>query len=227
MEGEACHLHEKCPDLAENRILRVGEGGRDEHAVILQNPADLGKGLLRLRHNVQCVGHDHHVEGLVCIGQAEHILHRKVQLCRAVIPLRLCDHLRRDVCRLDVRRRVHDLLCDQPRAGCQLQHRFGFHRRPDQLIHLFIRRPILSHKAVVTTGISVPKILSFFHSRCPYHFFVSLPPCTSQKGFKVPLDFPVRASVPPLPGVFQQGGTCRAKRLAPCPMHPPGNTGAP
>ena len=32
---------------------------------------------------------------------------------------------------------------------------------------------------------------------------------------------PVRASVPPLPGVFQQGGTRRAKRPAPCPMHAP------
>ena len=71
------------------------------------------------------------------------------------------------------------------------------------------------------TGIFIPEGLSFFHSRCPYHFFVSLPPCTSQKGFKVPLDFPVRESVPPLPGVFQQGGTRRAKRLTPCPMHTP------
>ena len=37
----------------------------------------------------------------------------------------------------------------------------------------------------------------------------------------MPLDFPVRASVPPLSGVFQQGGTRRAKRPAPCPMHAP------
>ena len=124
--------------------------------------------------------------------QAEHILHGKVQLCRAVIPLCLCDHLRRDVCRLDVRRRVYDVFCDQSRAGCQLQHRFCFHHRPDQLIHLVIRRPILSHKAVVPTGISVPEILSFFHSRCPYLFFVSLPPCVSQQDFTAPLNLPMR-----------------------------------
>ena len=82
-------------------------------------------------------------------------------------------------------------------------------------------RPIPSHKAVVPIGISVPEGLSFFHSRCPYLFFVSLPPCASQKGFKVPLDFPVRASVSPLPGVFQQYIARRAKRLAPCSMHAP------
>ena len=31
----------------------------------------------------------------------------------------------------------------------------------------------------------------------------------------------MRASVPPLPGVFQQGGTRRTKRLTPCPMYAP------
>ena len=52
---------------------------------------------------------------------------------------------------------------DQPRAGGQLQHCFCFHDRPNQLIHLVIRRPILSHEAVVPTGISVPEILVFSH----------------------------------------------------------------
>ena len=140
---------------------------------------------------------DKHVEGLILIGQAEHILHRKVQLCRLIIPLCLSDHLRRGVRRLDVRRRVYDVLCDQPRAACQLQHCFGFHHRPDQRIHLLIRRPILSHKAVVPTGISVPEILSFFHSRCPYLFFVSLPPCVSQQDFTAPLNLPLRPQSAP------------------------------
>ena len=96
-----------------------------------------------------------------------------------------------------------------------------FRSRPDQHIHLVIRRPILSHKAVVATGIPVPKILSFFHSRCPYLFFVSLPPCTSWQRLTTPLNFPMRAAVPPLSGVFQQGGTRRAKRPVPWPMHAP------
>ena len=71
-----------------------------------------------------------------------------------------------------MRRRIHDVLCDQSRTGGKLQHRLGFHDRPDQRVHLLIRRPILSHKAVVTTGIFVPEGLSFFHSRCPYLFFI-------------------------------------------------------
>ena len=177
----------------------MGKGRRNEHAVILQNPADLGKGFLRLRHDVQRVGHDHHVEGLVRIRQAEHILHRKVQLRRLITPLCFKNHLRRCVRGLDMRRRIHDVLCDQPRAACQLQHRLGFHHRLDQLIHLFVCRPILSHKAVVPTGISVPEGLSFTHG------------CLS----------PHAGIFPPLPGVFQQGGTRRTKRLAPCPMHTP------
>ena len=49
-----------------------------------------------------------------------------------------------------------------------LQHRFPFHDRPDQLIHLLIRRPILSHKAVVPIGIFVPEVLVFLHR---YHSF--------------------------------------------------------
>ena len=146
----------------------MGKGGCDEHTVVLQHPADLGKGLLRLRHDMQCVGHDHHIKGLVRIGQAEHILHGEVQLGRAGISLCLGDHLRRGVRRLDVRRRVYDVFCDQSRAGRQLQHRLGFYNRPDQLIHLVIRRPILSHKAVVTSGIFVPEILVSLHR---YHSF--------------------------------------------------------
>ena len=117
---------------------------------------------------MQRVGHDHYIKGLVRIGQAEHILHGEVQLGRAVIPLRLGDHLRRGVRRLDVCRRVHDVFCNQSRAGRQLQHRFMPHNWPDQLIHLVIRRPILSHKAVVPTGIFVPEVLVFLHR---YHSF--------------------------------------------------------
>ena len=104
------------------------------------------QGFFRLRHDMQRVGHDHYIKGLVRIGQAEHILHGEVQLGRAVIPLRLGDHLRRGVRRLDVRRRVYDVFCDQSRAGRQLQHRFMPHNWPDQLIHLVIRRPILRIK---------------------------------------------------------------------------------
>ena len=142
----------------------MGEGRRDEHSVILQHPADLGKGLLRLRHDVQRVGHDHYIKGLIRIGQAEHILHGKVQLRRSVVPFCLGNHLRGGIRRLDVCRRVYDVFCDQSRAGSKLQHSFGFYNRPEQRIHLLIRRPILSHKAVVPSGIFVPEGLVFSHS---------------------------------------------------------------
>ena len=89
-------------------------------------------------------------------------------MAEAVIPLRLGDHLRRGVRRLDVCRRVYDVFCDQSRSGSKLQYSFMPHDRPDQLIHLVIRRPILSHKAVVPTGIFVPEVLVFLHR---YHSF--------------------------------------------------------
>ena len=59
----------------------MGECRRNEHAVILQHPANFNKGFLRLRYDVQRVGHDRHIEGLIRIRQVEHILHGKVQLC--------------------------------------------------------------------------------------------------------------------------------------------------
>ena len=168
VEREACQLHEKGFDLAGKRVPCVGKGRRNQHTIIFQYPLDFLQGFLRLRHDMQCVGHDHRVEGLVRIRQAEHILHRKVQLRRSVVPLCLGDHLRGGVRRLDVRRRVYDVPCDQSRAGSKLQHRLVPHDRPDQLIHLVIRRPILSHKAVVTSGIFIPEILVFLHR---YHSF--------------------------------------------------------
>lgn len=146
----------------------MGEGRRDERAVVFQYPFYLLQGFFRLRHDMQRVGHDHHIKGLVRIGQAEHILHGKVQLRRVIVPFRFCDHFCGGVRRLDVRRRVYDVFCDQPRAGGQLQPRLVPHDWLDQLIHLVIRRPILSHKAVVTSGIFVPEILVFLHR---YHSF--------------------------------------------------------
>ena len=53
----------------------------------------------------------------------------------------------------------------------------------------------------------------------PLSLLYFLPHCASRKGFKVPLNFPVQASVPPLSGVFQQCIARRTKRLTPCPMH--------
>ena len=135
--------------------------------VVLQYPPYFLQGLFRMRHYVKRVGRDHHFEGLLCIGQAEHILYGKVQLCGLIVPPCFKDHLCRGVRSLDMRRRIHDALCDKPRAGGNLQHGFCFHHRPDQPIHLLIRRPVLSHEAVVPTGILVPEALAFVHGYRP------------------------------------------------------------
>ena len=112
----------------------MGKGGRNQHAVVLQHPANLGEGLLRLRHDVQGVGHDDHVKAAVGVGEAEHILHGEMQLGGAVVPLRLRDHLRRCVRGLDMGGAVHDVFGDQSRAGGQLQHGSVPHHRPQKLI---------------------------------------------------------------------------------------------
>ena len=48
-------LLKKCPNHAGKRVSGMGEGRRNQHAVILQNPLDFLQGFLRLRHDVQCV----------------------------------------------------------------------------------------------------------------------------------------------------------------------------
>ena len=78
--------------------------------------------------------------------------------------------------------------------------------KPNPLKINQINRYEVTHTSVT----SLPLSLLYFFPHCAY-----------RKGFKVPLNFPVRASVPPLSGVFQQSIARRAKRLTPCPMHAP------
>ena len=78
--------------------------------------------------------------------------------------------------------------------------------KPNPLKINQINRYEVTHTSVT----SLPLSLLYFFPHCAY-----------RKGFKVPLNFPVQASVPPLSGVFQQCIACRTKRLAPCPMHTP------
>ena len=112
----------------------MGKGGRHQHAVVLQHPADLGEGLLRLRNDMQVVGHDDHLKAAVGVGQVKHVLHGEMQLGGSVVPLRLRDHLRRCVRGLDMSGAVYDVFGDQSRAGGQLQHGSVPHHRPQQLI---------------------------------------------------------------------------------------------
>lgn len=112
----------------------MGKGGRNQHAVVLQHPANFGESLLRLRHNMQGIGYDYHVKAFVGIGEVKHILHRKVQLRRLIIPPRFCDHLRRCIRGLDMIGAAHDIFGNRSRAGGQLQHRFVPHHRAQQLV---------------------------------------------------------------------------------------------
>ena len=104
----------KALTLPENEFPAWVKVGAMSVPSVFQYPFYLLQGFFRLRHDMQRVGHDHYIKGLVRIGQAEHILHGEVQLGRAVIPLRLGDHLRRGVRRLDVCRRVHDVFAINP-----------------------------------------------------------------------------------------------------------------
>ena len=112
----------------------MGKGGRHQHAVVLQHPADLGEGLLRLRNDMQGVGHDDHLKAAVGVGQVKHVLHGEMQFGGAVALLRLRDHLWRCIRSLDVGSSVYDVFGDQPCAGGQLQHLLMPHHRAQQLI---------------------------------------------------------------------------------------------
>ena len=164
MQRETRQLHEKRSDRAEKIVFRMGEGGGCQHAVVLQHPPDLPQRHLRLGNDVQRVGYDHHVKGLIRVGQVEHILHGDVQLCRVVLPLRLRDHLLGGVRRLDVLRRADDVLGDQPCARGQLQYRLVPHHRAEQVVHLRVSPTVLVHEAVVDRRVPVPEIPVFFHT---------------------------------------------------------------
>jgi len=163
VERKACQIHEKGFDLAGKWVFCVRKGRRNQHTVILQHPFDLSQWFFWLRHNVQCVWYDYHIEWFARVWQRKHILHGKTQLRRVIPPFGLCNHFRRGIRRLDVCRCFYDVLGDQSRSGSHLQHCFVFHDRTDQLIHFLVYCPVFSHKAVIQTCISVPEILVFSH----------------------------------------------------------------
>ena len=146
----------------------MSKGGRRQHAVVLQHPPDLPQGLLRVGHNVQRVGHDHHIERSVRIGQAEHILHRKVQLGRIVFPPCLGDHRRGCIGGLDAARRAYQLFCQLPGSGRQLKHGFVLHHRPQPLGQLLIGGRIPAQEAVVVLCVLIPEIFTFLRFYHPF-----------------------------------------------------------
>lgn len=58
----------------------MGKGRSNQRAIVFKHTAKLDKGFLRVRHNVQCIGDNDNIKGLVSIRQMEHILHGKYSL---------------------------------------------------------------------------------------------------------------------------------------------------
>ena len=146
------------------------KGRRRQNTIILQNALDLMQCSLWLRHNVQCIGNNHHIERCIRIRQTEHVLHRKMQVFSMIFPLSLPDHLLGSICDLDVLCRICYMLRNQSGAGSQLQYGFIPHHRTQQCIHSVISRRIPAHKSVVDYRSPVPEIPAVLHFRYP-------PPC--------------------------------------------------
>ena len=163
MQWKARQLHEKCFDLSEEGVIRMGKGGCDQHAVVFQHATNFREGFLRFRYNVQRIDHDHYIERLVGIGQMEHILHRKIEFRRFHALFRLLDHLLGCVGSFNVVGIADDMFGNQPCAGRQLQHGFLPHHRAQQLVQLLVSRCVLAHETVVPPGVFIPKILTVSH----------------------------------------------------------------
>ena len=141
----------------------MGKGGRDQHAVVFQHPANFREGFLRFRYDVQRIDYDHHIERLVGIGQMEHILHRKIEFRRFYALFRLLDHLFGSVGSFNMVSRADDMLGNPPCAGGQLQHGFVPYHRAQQLVQPLVSRCILAHETVVPSCVSIPKGFWTFH----------------------------------------------------------------
>ena len=163
MQRKACQLHKKCFDLSKESVICVGKGRRNQHAVVLQHATNFREGFLRFRYNVQRIDHDHHIEGLVSIGQMEHILHRKIEFRRFYALFCLLDHLLGCVGSFNMVSRANDMFGNQPCAGRQLQHGFLPHHRAQQFVQPLVSRCILAHETVVPPGVFVPEILTVSH----------------------------------------------------------------
>ena len=133
----------------------MGESGGNEQPIVLQHAAGLGQRFFRLGNDVQRVGYDSHIKGVVRVWEMKHILHGEVELGGAVGQM---NHFLRGVRCLDLLRGVYDVTCDKPRAGGQLQHGFVPDSGADQLIHLLIGGHVPAQKAVIVRRVLVPKI---------------------------------------------------------------------
>ena len=112
----------------------MGKGRRNQHAIVFKHTAKLGEGSLRMRYNVQRIGDNDNIKGLVSIRQMEHILHGKIQLGGKITPLCLRNHRCGGIGSLNVIGRTQEMLCHLPCAGGYLQNGFVPHSRAKQRI---------------------------------------------------------------------------------------------
>lgn len=95
----------------------MGKGRSNQRAIVFKHTAKLDKGFLRVRHNVQCIGDNDNIKGLVSIRQMEHILHGKIQLGGKITPLCLRNHRCGGVGSLNVVGRTQEMFCHLPCAN--------------------------------------------------------------------------------------------------------------
>lgn len=75
MQRKASNFQRKGLKLSPRGILCMGKGWRNQRAIVFKHTAKLGECFLGVRHNVQCIGDNNNIKGLVSIRQMEHILH--------------------------------------------------------------------------------------------------------------------------------------------------------
>lgn len=92
----------------------MGKGRSNQRAIVFKYTAKLDKGFLRVRHNVQCIGDNDNIKGLVSIRQMKHILHGKIQLGGKITPLCLRNHRCGGVGSLNVVGRTQEMFCHLP-----------------------------------------------------------------------------------------------------------------
>ena len=134
VQRKACNFQRKGLKISPRGILCIGKGRSNQRAIVFKHTAKLDKGFLGVRHNVQCIGDNDNIKGLVSIRQMEHILHGKIQLGGKIAPLCLRNHRCGDVGSLNVVGRTQEMLCHLPCAGGYLQNGFVPHSRAKQRI---------------------------------------------------------------------------------------------
>ena len=133
----------------------------DQDASCSQHTVDFPQCFFRFRHHMQGVGDQHNIKGIILIRQRYGIRDLKSQVIRTFSLLRLSDHPIGIIrCDHAFRSRCH-VLCQQSRAGCDLQYLFSLDHCRDPVIHELIDLPVRPHGNLINRSIKIPNLL--FH----------------------------------------------------------------